>query len=1225
VRLDGVGNNRGYLVDFLYAAEDIPLGSQPTDWLTRTAAVGINRAVDYCDPYAPCTLSRNWPSVTYTAAGFGGGDPVEVTDQSSRTTTYTYGGFGLSGIRLPGSTADDRSVTYGTGGRVASVTDASGTWTYAYSDVGTTRTTTVTGPLNQELVVVSDQTIGRATSVTDALSNTTSYQYADGRLTRITSPEGNYTEYDYDTRGNVVEVIAVPKSGSGLSNQTTTMTYPGSCSGSYTTANCNKPLTVEDPRGNVTTYAWSSSHGGPTSITSPAVNGVNAQTRYAYAAFNAYYKNSVGNIVASASAVTLPIEVSACATADDTTGCDGTADEVLTTVTYGSTGVANNLLPTQVAQGSGASPNMAVTAMTYTPNGDVETVDGPLSGTDDTTRYRYDDARQMVGVVGPDPDGTGAALNRAQRMTYNLRGQVTLSEQGTTTGYSDTQWAAFITLQKAAQAYDGYGRPTRSEAQAADGTVHALAQVSYDAAGRPECHAVRMNPTVFGTVTSNACAAGTTGSFGPDRIVQATYDDMGRPVTTTAAYGLTEAITESVSYTDNGLPETLTDGEGNASIVEYDGFDRAAKLRYPNATGGGTSTTDYETWAYDAASNVTEYRNRSGQTFGASYDALNRASLYGLPTLDQRTLEYDNLGRLTDLYTTGFFAWYLTWTYDPLGRPLTQGNAALGTLTSEYDAAGRRTRLTWPDSYYAVYDFDLYGGLTAVRENGATSGAGVLATYAYDNLGRRTGVTRGNGVSSTYGYDTVSRLASLSHDPAGTGQDVTISFTHNPASQVVGRTVSNPAYVFAPNSGATSYVNDDLNRVASAGGISVTYDTRGNITSGPGGTYGYDAENNLTSAGSTNFAFDPLNRLYGAYGTTTTRFLYDGLQAVAEFPATGSTPTARHVPGVGLDDVVTSYVGSGTGTRTWLLADERQSVIGLADGSGAAGVNAYDEYGVPASGNAGRFQYTGQMWLPDAGLYHYRARAYAPDLGRFMQTDPIRYGAGANLYAYVGADPVNFTDPLGLECTPLQILVARLQGATCVDDIVVQACDPGRILVGDRCEWRDELDDVIRTGGTSGGSTGVGGTTGPRIIDEVCTAGRPDPRLNGLRDSLENVALGSDVATVGALAGGVSAPLVAATEGFGLVVEGGIFGVNVYDGFVNDNWVPLGSQVSGLGGRLFPGGRALQSSLKFFRGPTGPLRDSRGRYRTSHLNNRGINEAGQVGSERAFGAVISCP
>jgi RHS repeat-associated protein len=64
--------------------------------------------------------------------------------------------------------------------------------------------------------------------------------------------------------------------------------------------------------------------------------------------------------------------------------------------------------------------------------------------------------------------------------------------------------------------------------------------------------------------------------------------------------------------------------------------------------------------------------------------------------------------------------------------------------------------------------------------------------------------------------------------------------------------------------------------------------------------------------------------------------------------------------------------------------------------------------------NVGRFGYTGQIWLEDAGVWHYKARAYHPDLGRFMQTDPIGQAGGMNIYAYVGGDPVNYTDPSGL-------------------------------------------------------------------------------------------------------------------------------------------------------------------------------------------------------------------
>jgi RHS repeat-associated protein len=129
----------------------------------------------------------------------------------------------------------------------------------------------------------------------------------------------------------------------------------------------------------------------------------------------------------------------------------------------------------------------------------------------------------------------------------------------------------------------------------------------------------------------------------------------------------------------------------------------------------------------------------------------------------------------------------------------------------------------------------------------------------------------------------------------------------------------------------------------------------------------------------------------------TTRFLYDGADVIAEYNAAG-TVLRRYVHGPGTDEPLVWYEGSGTSDRRYLLSDERGSIIGVTDGSGTVTqVNKYDAFGVPNPANQGRFQYTGQLWLAEVGLYHYKARIYHPKLGRFMQTDPIGTAGGMNL------------------------------------------------------------------------------------------------------------------------------------------------------------------------------------------------------------------------------------
>jgi YD repeat-containing protein len=108
------------------------------------------------------------------------------------------------------------------------------------------------------------------------------------------------------------------------------------------------------------------------------------------------------------------------------------------------------------------------------------------------------------------------------------------------------------------------------------------------------------------------------------------------------------------------------------------------------------------------------------------------------------------------------------------------------TVGHVYDGDGNRIRINHPDAFF-TYEYDGLGRFSRARENGGDPIAGV----DYDAAGRPA--SSGWSAPTAYGYDAVGRVASLSHNLAGTSADQVIGLTYNPAGQILSRSGSNDA------------------------------------------------------------------------------------------------------------------------------------------------------------------------------------------------------------------------------------------------------------------------------------------------------------------------------------------------------------------------------------------------------------------------------------------------
>jgi RHS repeat-associated protein len=225
------------------------------------------------------------------------------------------------------------------------------------------------------------------------------------------------------------------------------------------------------------------------------------------------------------------------------------------------------------------------------------------------------------------------------------------------------------------------------------------------------------------------------------------------------------------------------------------------------------------------------------------------------------------------------------------------------------------------------------------------------------------------------------------------------------------------------------------------GGVNQAHDANGNLTSNGGLTFEYDYRNMIrrVKQGETTVAtylYDPLGRRVQKQVTGGThRFVYSGHEIVTVYD--GSNNWVRDfVFGEGIDeplmmeqaDILDFDEDQDTEelTRHFYHRNALGSVMALTDMNEAVAVSyRYDPYGAVTITRNGTPQssdplgnprtFTARQLDEETGLYHYRARAYDPATGRFLQRDPVSYHGGQNLYEYADGTPTNRMDPLGLD------------------------------------------------------------------------------------------------------------------------------------------------------------------------------------------------------------------
>lgn len=530
------------------------------------------------------------------------------------------------------------------------------------------------------------------------------------------------------------------------------------------------------------------------------------------------------------------------------------------------------------------------------------------------------------------------------------------------------------------------------------------------------------------------------------------YDKMNRKIGATYPLDATGTPrTESWHYDWAGNLDQYTNPAGQIKSLTYDSRNRPYDSWWDSGGGPLISTR------FDDASRLSSVTTNNGETIVSfGYDDANRQTweeqtVSGFPTRrveTPRDAEGNRIGlRVPNPTIPPAPDWYSI-QYDYTQRNQLwhiKDGEANPWFTYSYDPVGNMTKRQ-----------DVYGGVN--DSTNIMNGAGVSQYDAlnrpkmWEQTGTLNGVSNSVFAKSQFNYDFLGRLTASWRDEQAdkgewfgynaTGQLTDVFYNADGVStgppQNASRTVT---YTIAPNTlnrlsmddngDVSDYTPNALNQYENVAGGSVYYDANFNLMWTGGFSAWHDSANLLRSVNSGEnygeFTYDGLGRcLKRTVDWETTIIAYDGWKATVEWDEWNGLK-AWNIYGPGPDEILYRHDAYLDIDLRYHL-DRMGNVAFLLDSDGE-GIEryTYDAFGHPTvtdwngenprtySWYGNRFMFTGREYFAGLGLYDFRHRFYHPVLGRFLQSDPMGFDAGdVNLFRYCGGDPVNGSDPFGL-------------------------------------------------------------------------------------------------------------------------------------------------------------------------------------------------------------------